>query len=231
MLGKHKIIPSFLVLLSVLVACNTAHLDTETESITIGFTSAAQPWVTEIQACANLNSIIVDFQKNSLLDANNMMSIRIGESLQVATTIYQVANTEITIIANSHNPVQSLTREEARAIFNGTISNWNQVSGGVDAPIQVWTYPRSTDIHEAFQYYFMGEYSITHQALVTNDYDNMIAVVSSEPGAVGFIVGAVFSDEISTLYTIESVPVVAFLHSEPDNEIRQLLLCAQTRNR
>ncbi|ECA8969497.1 PstS family phosphate ABC transporter substrate-binding protein [Salmonella enterica subsp. enterica serovar Ceyco] len=46
-------------------------------------------------------------------------------------------------IANQNNPVQSLSKEQIRAIFSGKITRWNEV-GGADKAIQPWQRPEDS---------------------------------------------------------------------------------------
>jgi len=59
------------------------------------------------------------------------------DELRVLNT-YRVAYDAIAIIVHPSNPVSNLTMEQARKIFTGEISNWNEVGGG-NAPILVQT--------------------------------------------------------------------------------------------
>ena len=44
----------------------------------------------------------------------------------------------LVFILNGENPVISLTADEIRGIYSGKITNWTQISGGDDAPIDVY---------------------------------------------------------------------------------------------
>lgn len=93
----------------------------------------------------------------------------------------------IVMITDRANSVDNLSLNQLRKLFAGEISNWKEV-GGQDKPVQVIT------TGEAFPgtvVFVEGEIlkgaSITKQAAVVPDFNQMMLTVSKTPGSIGFV--------------------------------------------
>lgn len=93
------------------------------------------------------------------------------------------------VVVHPDNPVRSLSMEQIREIFTGSINNWNQV-GGEDAPIVVidregWSATRKT-----FSEAIFGDPDALkglRNAIIVDDGEHAASSVSDELGAIGYL--------------------------------------------
>lgn len=118
----------------------------------------------------------------------------------VATVI---AHDGIAVIVNDSNPVSGLTLSQLRDIYEGKITNWNEV-GGPDLRILLVNRDEASGTREAFRSIVMGDASFDAAAAVLPGTGQVRDVVSRTPGAIGYIsIGFVESDTAST--TVKSL--------------------------
>lgn len=124
--------------------------------------------------------------------------------LPVGTNLWAtpVGQDGLAIIVHTSNPVASLTTENLRRLFQGYITSWAEV-GGPEMPVTVVCREEGTDTRLVFQALVMGDRRVTMGARLALSGQNMLEIVASLPGAVGFISMA----EITT--QVRAVPVVA----------------------
>jgi phosphate transport system substrate-binding protein len=100
---------------------------------------------------------------------------------------FQVARDGLAIIVHPSNPVNTLAPEQVQRIYVGEITNWKQV-GGPDAPMTVITREEGSGTRGAFEELLMGkEKKISSSALVQDSTGAVRQMVSSNPGAIGYI--------------------------------------------
>ncbi len=104
----------------------------------------------------------------------------------------------IAIIVNKKNPVDGLTLEEARKIFSGEIANWKEV-GGKDEEIIVVNRDEASGTREAFSKLLMGKKKFLKKAIIQPGSGQVRSVVSSTPGAVGYLSLGYVGDEVKVL--------------------------------
>lgn len=91
----------------------------------------------------------------------------------------------ITIIVNDSNPAKNLRPAQVRAIFNGKISNWNQLRGH-DKTINVFILDRNTGARAGFQSLAMHGDDYAASAKALRSYADIVAAVSADPYAIGY---------------------------------------------
>lgn len=89
------------------------------------------------------------------------------------------------IIVNRDNPVDGLSGEQVRRIFDGELNNWNAVNG-VDLPIRVVAPGSHTAAFENFQKMALGMNDIRY-AFTTWKSTDTVEAVRYLPGAISFI--------------------------------------------
>ena len=157
------------------------------------------------------------------------------ESLDLYDT--PIAYDAIAVIVNPENPVEALSSEQIRLIFNGTITNWREV-GGADRPIGLVNRDEASGTREAFYKIVMKETSFDRTAAVLPGTGQVRSVVAEAPGAIGYISLGFVNDEVKALAvdgvlpSEESVregtyPVQRILHfftrSEPDGLTKEYI--------
>src|SRR5215213_11912713 len=107
----------FLLLLSstVLFSCSTSTPPTTPQLVTVYSTSAAQPWLTSLYACAESSAVL------SRVDdpAGAEILLRVGEPPFLASPAFQIDTEEILIVTHRQSPIQTLTFDLALPFFPG----------------------------------------------------------------------------------------------------------------
>jgi phosphate transport system substrate-binding protein len=105
----------------------------------------------------------------------------------VATTIAREA---IAIIVNPNNPVQNLTWEQVAGIYNGTITDWSDVTGGAySGTIVVNSRETGSETLDYFKEYFTGK-GYTLNITPPNQYgsnSDLRSAVAGDDYAIGFL--------------------------------------------
>ncbi len=101
----------------------------------------------------------------------------------VKTTI---AYDGITVVVNPANSVSSLTFNQLRGIYNGSISNW-KVVGGADTPIAVISRDSSSGTYKDFQKDVLLGDNYRPDALTQPATGGVVTEVSQNANAIGYI--------------------------------------------
>lgn len=113
----------------------------------------------------------------------------------VKTTI---ASDGITVIVNPSNSVSSLTFDQLRGIYNGSISNWKEV-GGADAQISVISRDSSSGTYKDFQKDVLQGDEYRPDALTQPATGGIVAEVSQNTNAIGYIGFAYLDSSVKAL--------------------------------
>jgi phosphate transport system substrate-binding protein len=102
--------------------------------------------------------------------------------------IFTIARDGIAVVVNPGVAVDGITKEEAREIFAGNITNWSEV-GGPDAPIVVVSREEGSGTRAAFEEMVMGAEGppIVGTAILQPSNGAVRTTVSTTPDAVGFL--------------------------------------------
>lgn len=124
-----------------------------------------------------------------------------------------IAHDGIAVVVNTTNPVSNLTKEQIKDIYEGRITNWNEV-GGKDAIIIPVTREAGSGTRGAFEELFElltrdKASTIIDRALVGEGTGSIMATVASKENAIGYI---------SLGYMSETVRPVAIDGVEPSSE-------------
>lgn len=110
---------------------------------------------------------------------------RLADSHQGVGISFLVAKDAITIYVNEHNPVKSLTTDNIRDIFTGTITNWKEV-GGQDTTIQVFIRPPNSGTHQYFLEHVLLNKAYTFKAAAIPTAELVAEVVSKSRQGIGY---------------------------------------------
>jgi len=181
--------------------------------ITVYSTSAAQPWLTPLYACAGSSSVIPRLDDPSSAD----IVLRVGEPEFLASPAYQIDTEEILIVTHRQSPVQNLTLEEARALF----------AGQGDPSVQVWVYASEEDVQVVFDQFVMEGRSVTPSARLAVNPQQISDTLVNEPNTVGILPRHWKAGDVRDVYLVATVPVLALTKSEPQAAIKELVACLQ----
>ena len=205
-----------LILIALLISsCSTNTPQSSTpQLVSVYSSSATQPWLTELYNCAAESSVIIRLS-DSISDAD--IRLQIGESEFLSTFAYQIDSEEILIVTNRQSPIQNLTLDKARALFEGL----------GDPSVQVWVYSSDGDVQKVFDQFVMKGGSVTSSAKVAVSPQQMSDTLVNQPNTVGILPKHWKAGDARFVYTIPNVPVLAITQSEPNGVINQLIGCLQ----
>lgn len=109
-----------------------------------------------------------------------------------------IAHDAIAVIVNPSNPVDGLTKSQISAIFEGKITNWQQV-GGPDLAIGLVNRDEASGTREAFSKIVLDKRAFDPTAAVLPGTGQVRFVVAQSPGAVGYISVGFVDDSVKAL--------------------------------
>ena len=97
----------------------------------------------------------------------------------------ELFRTPVVIFVNSELGLDTLTREQAAAIFSGEVTNWSQV-GAPDIDIAVFVQEDEDTTTAALCDYLLGTTPFAESAQILFSDRDLISVVSGFPGAISY---------------------------------------------
>ena len=98
---------------------------------------------------------------------------------------YMVGSYSFAVVVNNSNPVDSLTKDQVRDIFTGTIKNWNQV-GGPDAAINLIIRDPISGTYLGFRELAMDDKAYTAGVKTFTNYTDIVKAVAADPNSIGY---------------------------------------------
>jgi phosphate transport system substrate-binding protein len=99
---------------------------------------------------------------------------------------WRVAVDGIAIIVNSGNPIEVLTMEQLRGIYNGTYTNWNQV-GGENGPVLLYGRNQASGTYAYFQEVVLKNENYSASMQQFTGSSQVVVQVEDNPGSVGYV--------------------------------------------
>ena len=195
----------------LLSSCTLATQIPQTEVINVYATPAAQPWLTELYACAEDSAVVL----NVNADAPDIY-LRVGEPDVLVSPAYQIDEEEILVVTNRESPVQNLSLEEAQELFAHT-----------SASVQVWVYSSDADVQMVFDQLVMKGRSVTSSARVAVSPQQMSDLLNAEKDAVGILPKHWKVGTVRDVFSVGFVPVLAITKEEPQGAVQGLISCLQ----
>lgn len=203
----------FLLSSLLLFSCSPGTPPAAPQLVTIYSTSAAQPWLPELYACAGTSAALSRVDES----ASANIILRVGEPEFLDSFAYQIDTEEILIVTHRQSPVQNLTIEEARALF----------AGQEDPSMQVWVYASGEDVQEIFDQVVMEGRIVSSSARVAVTPQQMSDTLVNESNAVGILPRHWKVGDAREVFLVGIVPVLAITNSEPQGVIQELIACLQ----
>ncbi|MCX8160357.1 MAG: phosphate ABC transporter substrate-binding protein [Candidatus Saccharicenans sp.] len=110
----------------------------------------------------------------------------------------EVARDGLAIIVHPSNPLDNITIEQVRGIFQGDITSWETLNGQKKA-ITVVVREEGSGTRGAFQELVMGKSRITKKAIVQDSNGTVREIVSRDPNSIGFISLGLVNESVKTL--------------------------------
>ncbi|MDP4197813.1 MAG: PstS family phosphate ABC transporter substrate-binding protein [Bacteroidota bacterium] len=129
------------------------------------------------------------------IDANETEAAKKNGINPIETSI---AYDGITVVVNPANSVSSLTFDQLRGIYNGSISNW-KVVGGADAPIAVISRDSSSGTYKDFQKDILKGDEYRPDALTQPATGGVVSEIAHNTNAIGYIGFAYIDSSVKAL--------------------------------
>lgn len=161
--------------------------------------------VQELGTTTGINSTISGVS-HIAMSSRSLSDAEIDQGL----TPIPIAMDGVAIIVHPNNPVYNLSLEQITAIFKGEITNWSEV-GGNDAGIVVVSREEGSGIRTTFESFANVQEEIevngntvmvsavTPLAIISSGTGGIIASVSGNENAIGYVTTGVVSDAIKSL--------------------------------
>ena len=98
---------------------------------------------------------------------------------------YLVAQDALSVYLHRDNSVRSLTLDQLRGIFDGSISRWSEV-GGDPSSVVVVVRPPSSGTHRFFRDHVLGGEPYSPQAVTVQTTRGVLAAVQADPASIGY---------------------------------------------
>jgi hypothetical protein len=203
----------FLISSFLLFSCSPSTPSTTPQLVSVYSTSATQPWLPEVYACAGSSAVISRVDDPSAAD----IVLRIGEPSFLDSPAFQIDAEEILIVTHRQSPIQNLELETARLLF----------AGQGDPSVQVWVYASGEDVQEVFDRVVMAGSRISPSAWLAVNPQDMSDTLVNEPNTVGILPRRWKVGDAREVFSVTTVPVLAITQSEPQGVIQEILACLQ----
>jgi hypothetical protein len=200
-----------ILLILVLTSCGNATPTAEMQVVNVYATPSAQPWLTNLYACAAKSGVTlkVDGQSPEIY-------LRLGEPESLVSPAYKIDEEEILIVAQRESHVQISTLLEAQDSF--AMSN---------PSMQAWIYSSEADVQKAFDQLVMKGRSVASSARIAVSPQNMSDVLKSELTAIGILPRHWLIGDVREVYSAGKMPVLAVTKSLPQAAVIKLISCLQ----
>lgn len=154
--------------------------------------------------------------------------------------IFPIALDGIAIVVHPDVPLTELRLEEVRAIFDGEVTDWSEITDSYAGPITVVSREEGSGTRGAFEELVMGEDgpAITDRAIFQDSNGKVRTTVSSTPDSIGYLSFGYLDDSIVAVAidgaeaTVEAVlrgdygvvrPLNMITNGEPEGSVKAWL--------
>lgn len=135
----------------------------------------------------------------------------------------EVGKDVVKVIVNKNNPVKSLTKEQAKGLFTGKITNWKDV-GGNDSPVIVVYSTTVKGLNELFTKHVLGGEPFTKEVLDATDAFEVRNAVATNPEAIGLSSISLVDASVKSLENPEiAVPIIIYSKGKPTANLQKLI--------
>lgn len=217
-------------------------------AVTVAGSTAFQPFAEKLadQFMAAHSSVVITVQGGgSAVGVQSALSgaAQIGMADLVALpeeardlSSFVVAKDGIAVIVHSKNPVDNLSTNQVRDIFNGNIRNWTEV-GGADRPITVVSREAGSGTRSSFEA-ITGGIRLTRDAIIQDSNGTVRETVANDESTIGYLSHGLLNEKIKAISidgypcTDEAIldgkyplvrPVFFLTKGEPEGEVKAFI--------
>lgn len=144
---------------------------------------------TETQPQINLESQSANFQASLNQIMNGTAPYFLTNHLPFDSPLWgaPIAQDGIALITNLNIPINNLSIEQLRLIYQGRIRSWSNFSNINNQPITIFTRENGSGTRSEFERLVMGSRLTTPNAIIATSSDNMLTRVINTPNSIGYI--------------------------------------------
>jgi ABC-type phosphate transport system substrate-binding protein len=125
-------------------------------------------------------------------------------------------------IANSSNPMKSLSFEQLSRIFTGAVKNWKEF-GGPDQKITVVVSEKFPGFNGLIRDKVMGGADFVGAQKISGEADEVKQIIAKNPGAISFLPSGAVDNQVSVIQAPEiGRPIVAATKGIPSPKVLKL---------
>lgn len=162
-----------------------------------------------IQACIN-NTVHIGMSSRELKGDERLLNV------------IPICYDGISIIVHPKNPINELTIEEIRDIFNGRIRNWKTL-GWIDREIDAVTREEGSGTRGAFEELVMGCQEIADAIMVQDSNGSVKEVVATDPYAIGYISLGLVDKRVKAIAVNGIIPTIENIKAKRYRIVRPFL--------
>lgn len=217
----------------------------------VGYHPSLRPWAAQLSLCSeNIPGTALVFYEISDLDSREAepsldIMIFFADQWTVNGFATKIGEEEMTWIVNQANPLSQISYAQLENVYAGVVVNWAELTDGkFDVLINRWIYPSGDVLNKSFFLMFQGLQAPLSGASLAPDPEAMLAAVSQNAGALGFIPTS-WLDEAGARWNIKTatfpeamqnensypLDILAITPTEPEIEIVSLLHCLEENTR
>ena len=223
-----NLVTVFSLLAFILSACGPATPTAEPQIVDVYATSAAQPWLTKLYACAANSGTVLKVNAES-----PEIYLRVGEPDVFVFPTYQIDEEDLIVVMNYARP-PLITGTQIKELFTGKISNlnhitseWGEVHVGSTGEVHVWVYSSDDDIQKTFEQIVLSGSTVTSQAHVAANPQDMLNQIAKDENSIGYLPRHWLGNGVFEQAVVATVPVLAVTKSEPQGLVVDLISCLQ----
>ncbi|MFA7330891.1 MAG: substrate-binding domain-containing protein [Candidatus Delongbacteria bacterium] len=134
-----------------------------------------------------------------------------------------IGQDKIRVLVHKDNPVKTLSREQLKGLFTGSLDNWQAV-GGADAPVIVVWGSLIPGTNSLFQKNMLEGAAPGGNLLEATTAEDVRQIVASNPEAIGIGPLAILDASVASPDTPEVArPITLLSRGNPSPELQQLL--------
>jgi len=139
-----------------------------------------------------------------------------------------VCNDGISVTVHPKNPIDNLTLEQIRDIFNGKIKNWKDL-GWIDRKIDAVTREEGSGTRGAFEELIMNKMEIDDGIMVQDSNGSVREVVATDPYAIGYLSLGLLDERVKGLSVEGIAPTVENIKAGNYKIVRPFLFLTNGR--
>jgi len=132
----------------------------------------------------------------------------------------------IAVVVHPSNPLNNLSLEQLRQLFQGRINNWREL-GLAPHTIDLITREEGSGTREAFEHLVMGKTEFTPSALVQDSNGAVREIVAGDPYSLGYISAGLVDDRVKAVAIDGVLPTRENIKKQTYRLVRRFLLVSR----